>query len=71
VIGEKIKKFRQEVGLTQRQLAERTKHTQQSISQYENGQRNIDFKTLNEICDALGVTIKLVKTSGGLKDADD
>lgn len=59
MIGEKLKRFRMDAGLTQRELASLTGHTQQCISQYEKGTRNIDYKTLKDICDVLGVTIKL------------
>ncbi|MDQ0154971.1 helix-turn-helix domain-containing protein [Robertmurraya andreesenii] len=62
--GETIKRLRVEAGLTQKQLAELTGHTQQSISQYEKGTRNIDYNTLKRICDVLNAEIKIERRTG-------
>ncbi len=62
--GETIKRLRIEAGLTQKQLAELTGHTQQSISKYEKNKSNIDYKTLKQICEVLNAEIKIERRTG-------
>jgi transcriptional regulator with XRE-family HTH domain len=62
--GRTIRRLRLEAGLTQKQLAKLTGHTQQSISQYEKGERNIDYKLLKEICEVLGADIIITRKDG-------
>jgi len=57
MIGERLKKLRQERGILQRQLAEMLKITQQTISLYESNKREPDAETLSKIADFFGVTI--------------
>lgn len=57
MIGERLKKLRQERGILQRQLAEILKITQQTISLYESNKREPDAETLSKIADFFGVTI--------------
>ena len=61
-IGENIKYIRKSKGLTQKELAEKIGVTDSAITKYEKGDREPNWKTLNKIAEALGVTINdLVK----------
>lgn len=54
-IGERIKYFREQAGMTQQELAEKAGVSYQAISKYENGiVTNIPTKRLQLIADALG-----------------
>ena len=54
-IGERIKKIREEKGMTQQQLADKIGFSYQNISQYERGLRTPKSSTARKIADALGV----------------
>ena len=56
-IGKQIKRYREQAGLTQEQLAEVVGVTQENISQMENDKLGITVDKLRLICDALDVTI--------------
>lgn len=62
-IGLKIKEIRKEKGYSQRRLGEMLNLTEQTISNYESGRRQVDFKTLEAIADVLNVTIETFITS--------
>lgn len=64
-VGEKIKKFRKERGLTQKDLASRLNTTPQNLAQYENGKRNPKPETLQRIAIALNIDMQYL-----LPDAD-
>lgn len=53
-IGERIKKIRQEKGLSQKELGERISVSQQMIGQWENGKANPKIETIEKIAKALG-----------------
>ena len=57
-IGERIKQYRYEAGMTQEELAAALGVTQENISQIEHDKINITLVKLNELCDALGVSPK-------------
>lgn len=57
VIGERIKSLRKEKGLLQRELAKNLGMTQQTISLYESGHREPDWKTLNKIAEYFNVSV--------------
>lgn len=57
-IGEQIKKYRKEAGLTQKQLGEKLGISQQQIAQYENGKRVPKIDTINNIAGALNMGIR-------------
>lgn len=50
---------RQETGLTQQQLAERTGISQSDISRYERGTGNPSVKTLRRLAAGLGMSVKI------------
>lgn len=54
-VGEKIRYYRQQAGMTQRQLAELCKISEPAIRNYELGNRVPDYETLQVIADALRV----------------
>lgn len=53
MLGERIKKLRQQKKLTQGQLGEKVNVTKVSISGYENGNRTPDTETLQKLADVL------------------
>ena len=55
VSAEKIKKRRQEQGLTQVQISKLLGITQSTYAQYENGKRNPKIETVRRIADALDI----------------
>lgn len=54
LVGRNLARLRQEKGLTQEQLAERSGFSQQYLSGLERGRRNPTVVTLYEIARALG-----------------
>ena len=56
-IEERLRQYRKEKRLTQKQVAERAGVTEASVSRWENGERNPDFQDVERIADALGVTM--------------
>jgi transcriptional regulator with XRE-family HTH domain len=64
LVGSNVKRIRQEKGLTQEQLAERSGFSQQYISGLERGRRNPTIVTIYELATVLGVShIELVSPS--------
>lgn len=57
-IGEQIRKYRKESGISQKELGRRLGISQQQIAQYENGTRIPKIETINSIAGALGVGTK-------------
>lgn len=55
-IGDKIKEYRKQLGLTQVQLAKRLGITQGTLALYETGKRHPKIETVNRIADALCVS---------------
>ncbi|MFV1951774.1 MAG: helix-turn-helix domain-containing protein [Nitrospinota bacterium] len=56
-IGKKIKDRRQEIGMTQEQLAEKMGVTYQQVQRYENGVNKLNVEQLQVIADSLDVPI--------------
>lgn len=56
-VGKKIREARKRLGWTQKELAKRTRISQQTISLVENGRTNISLKMLKKVTDALGLEI--------------
>lgn len=59
-IGEQIRKYRKEIGLSQKELGKRLGVSQQHIAQYENGKRVPKIETINNIAGALGISVKVL-----------
>lgn len=55
-IGDKIKEYRKQLGLTQVQLAKRLGITQGTLALYETGKRHPKIETVKRIADALCVS---------------
>lgn len=61
-VMDKIKEFREQLGITQEELAKAINTSQGAISYYENSRRNIDLKTCRNITGffiSLGLNISL------------
>ena len=56
-IGARIRIKRESLGMTQQELAEMVNVTRNTISRYENGETEVGVITLNNIADALSVTV--------------
>lgn len=56
LVGRNFARLRQQQGLTQEVVAERSGHGQQYLSNLERGKRNPTIVTLFEIAQALGVS---------------
>jgi transcriptional regulator with XRE-family HTH domain len=66
LVGSNVKRIRQEKGLTQEQLAERSGFSQQYISGLERGRRNPTIVTIYELATVLGVDhVELVQPIEG------
>jgi len=58
VIGKNVKRFRNEKGWTQQQLADKCEDvTRAKVSKIENAYEDYMFSTLLEVCNALGKTL--------------
>lgn len=57
MLAEKIREHRRSAGLTQRELAQALKISQNTVSQYESGKRNPTVKKLVEISALLGCSV--------------
>ena len=55
LVGRNVKRVRQDKGLTQEELAERSGFSQQYISGLEQGRRNPTIVSIYELATALGV----------------
>jgi len=56
----KIKDFRENANLTQKELAKRLNIKQSTLSGYENGTRQPDFETLERIADLFNISIDML-----------
>lgn len=54
---ELLRQVRIEAGLTQTELSEKLKRPQSYVSDYERGQRRLDFVAVDEVISVCGVTI--------------
>lgn len=64
LIGEVIRKRRNEVGLTQVELGERLGASQSYINRLEAGRINITIGQLGRVCEALGATLRVRLDTG-------
>ena len=66
--GKRIKRIRQEKGLSQKELGEKIGVSQQMIGQWENGKSNPKIKTVRKIADALNIPdYKLMGFDGSIR----
>jgi len=66
LVGRNVKRVRQDKGLTQEELAERSGFSQQYISGLEQGRRNPTIVSIYELATALGVNhMELVRPTEG------
>jgi transcriptional regulator with XRE-family HTH domain len=63
-IGGRIRKLREEMGLTSVELAERVGITQAQVSRLENGKQGFRSKTLEQIAKSLNVPMVRLLTDG-------
>lgn len=69
LVGRNFARLRQEKGLTQEQIAERTGFSQQYLSGLERGKRNPTVITLFELAQALGVShVDLIQPGGEVSE---
>lgn len=57
MFAERLKEMRKELKLTQRELADKLKVRDTTISKYELSQREPDIKTLDKLSEILGVSV--------------
>ncbi|MHB1684836.1 MAG: helix-turn-helix domain-containing protein [Bacilli bacterium] len=68
IIGERIKKARSNSGFTQQQIADYIGIKRESISYFENGQREIDMLTLQKISDLCGYSMSYFVSPENVSD---
>ena len=56
-IGERLKKARKKSGYTQKEVTEKTKISQQRLSQYETGKREMDYKSTIDLSDLYEISL--------------
>lgn len=56
VIGSNLKQARKYKGLTQREVAEKFKMTQQQYSRFENGVFELNYMQIIKLCELLDIT---------------
>jgi HTH-type transcriptional regulator / antitoxin HipB len=56
-IGRRVRQRRQDLGLTQKELADRLGITSPNITIIEHGEQNLTIRTLVKLADALGMTV--------------
>lgn len=62
-----LREMRQEVGLTQVEVAARLDEPQSFVSKYESGERRLDVIELGHVARALGATVTVVLSRLGMK----
>jgi transcriptional regulator with XRE-family HTH domain len=53
-----LRKFRQEKGIRQVELAQELGVPQSFVSKYESGDRRLDVLELRQVCDAIGISLQ-------------
>jgi transcriptional regulator with XRE-family HTH domain len=59
-VGDRLRRLREQMGITQRELARRLDMPYQSLSNYERGYREADYETLKLFSDYYHVTIDYI-----------
>ena len=52
-----LRQIRVDAGLRQVDVADRLNEPQSFVSKYERGERQLDFVEVDEVCEALGITV--------------
>ncbi len=69
-IGDRIKKRRKELNLTQLQLAEKLNVTDRAVSKWEQNDGNPDFSILSTLAEALDVSLDYLITGKNYKSSN-
>lgn len=64
-VNERLKKLRQETGLSQTNFANKINRSQAVLSQYEKGDATINDRTISDICQAFDVNEQWLRTGEG------
>jgi transcriptional regulator with XRE-family HTH domain len=67
-IGRRIRQRRQELDMTQKELADRLGITPSNITIIEHGEQNLTIRTLAKLAEALDVTVGELVTGHGAPD---
>ncbi|NAS19600.1 helix-turn-helix domain-containing protein [Clostridium butyricum] len=70
-IGEKLKRLREQQGLTQKQLAEKVGISVSNITKYEKGQLEPSIERLISLSEALNTSISNILTNSSNSDTDE
>ena len=68
-VGQVLTTARRASGMTQGELAEKANVTQAALSRYENGLREPEPETLEDLARALGVTTRFLHQAGAVRGA--
>lgn len=60
-----IKKLREQIGMTQKQLAQAIGCSESAVSHWEKGKRDPDFETLLKMCDIFGCSVDYLLNNEG------
>ncbi|MEK3687928.1 helix-turn-helix domain-containing protein [Paenibacillus sp. FSL R10-2736] len=70
-IGERIRRVRKEINLSQEQLAERSGLHTNYVGQVERGEKNLTLETLEKVVGSLGISLEeLFRYIGPMKQKD-
>jgi transcriptional regulator with XRE-family HTH domain len=70
IFGEKLKRYRKTLGLTQEEIAEKTGVSGQAVSKWEKGECLPDCYNLKQLGDLFGVSLDILLETGGNNDIE-
>jgi len=71
ILGQRIKFFREHMGLTQLQLAEKANISSKAVGRYENGNRVPSVEIAQRIAEALGISVNELLYPDAIKENPD
>jgi len=71
ILGQRIKFFREQIGLTQLQLAEKARISSKAVGRYENGNRVPSVEIAQRIAEALGISVNELLYPDAIKENPD
>jgi transcriptional regulator with XRE-family HTH domain len=71
IVGQRIKFFREQLGLTQLQLAEKAEISSKAVGRYENGNRVPSVDIAQRIATALGISVNELLCPDAIKENPD